>query len=78
MEFQVIGSALIGGATFSGEGSPLGAVLGAALLGVLSNGLVLLGVSVFLEGVVVGSLIIIATVVNILRSRYEIETSLAG
>jgi ribose transport system permease protein len=71
MEFQAIASALIGGSSFWGEGTPLGAILGAALLGIINNGLVLVGVSVYLEGIIIGFLILIAVIINILRSRYE-------
>lgn len=71
MEFEVISAAMIGGVDFNGEGSPVGALLGALLLTAIKNGLVILGVSSFMEGVVTGALILIALVVNMLRSRYQ-------
>jgi ribose transport system permease protein len=71
MEFDVISAAMIGGANFNGEGSPVGALLGALLLTAIKNGLVILGFSSFFEGVVTGALILVALVVNMLRSRYQ-------
>lgn len=72
MEFEVISAALIGGASFDGSGSPFGAFLGAMLLTAISNGMVLLGISSYLEDVIIGALIIVALIVNLMRNRYEI------
>jgi ABC-type xylose transport system permease subunit len=45
---MAIGAVIIGGASlFGGVGTILGAVLGATLLGLVANGLVLLGISTF-------------------------------
>lgn len=78
MEFEVISAALIGGASFDGSGSPIGAFLGAMLLTVISNGMVVLGISSYLEDVIIGILIIIALIVNFFRSRYEISLEVRG
>lgn len=71
MEFEIISAAMIGGADFNGEGSPVGAFMGALLLTAIKNGMVILGVSSFMEGVVTGSLILLALIVNMFRGRYE-------
>ncbi|NLF28731.1 MAG: ABC transporter permease [Clostridiales bacterium] len=78
MEFEVISAALIGGASFDGSGSPIGAFLGAMLLTAISNGIVLLGISTYLEDVIIGLLILVALIVNLLRSRYEIALEVSG
>ena len=42
------------------------------LLTAISNGMVLLGISSYLEDVIIGALIIVALIVNLMRNRYEI------
>lgn len=78
MEFEVISAAMIGGADFNGEGSPVGAFLGALLLTAIKNGMVILGVSSFMEGVVTGGLILLALFVNMFRGKYENSLEVAG
>lgn len=61
MELDVIASVVIGGCALSGGvGSILGALLGAVTIGVLLNGLILLGVSPFVQKVLIGIVIILA------------------
>jgi len=47
-----------------GQGSVIGTLIGAFIVGVLRNGLNLLGVSSFIQQVVVGSVIIIAVLMD--------------
>ena len=69
-ELRVIAAVIIGGASFAGgEGTVLGAVLGAAIMGVLRQGLVLLGVEPFWQGFVQGAVIIGAVALDMLRRR---------
>ncbi|MFW6108251.1 MAG: ABC transporter permease [bacterium] len=69
-ELRVIAAVIIGGASFAGgEGTVLGAVLGAAIMGVLSQGLVLLGVEPFWQKFVQGAVIIAAVALDMLRRR---------
>ena len=68
MELTVIAAAVIGGANLAGgEGSPIGAVVGALLIEVIRNSLILLGISTFWQGAFVGSFIIIAVAFDRIR-----------
>ena len=67
-ELDVIAAAVIGGASLKGgEGSIPGVLLGAALMGVLRNGLVLLNVSAYWQQIVIGLTIIVAILIDRLR-----------
>jgi ribose transport system permease protein len=69
MELSVIAAAVIGGANLMGGiGTALGAVVGAALIEVIRNSLILLGISTFWQGTFVGSFIIIAVLFDRLRA----------
>ena len=64
-ELQVIAAVIIGGTSLSGgEGRILGTVLGAFIIGVLSNGLNLAGVEPFWQYVAQGLVLIAAVVVD--------------
>lgn len=68
MELTVIAAAVIGGATLSGgTGTALGAVIGAALIEVIRNSLILLGISTFWQGSFVGAFILVAVGIERLR-----------
>lgn len=70
MELSVIAAAVIGGANLSGGvGTAFGAVVGAALIEVIRNSLILLGISTFWQGTFVGSFIIVAVLFDRLRAR---------
>ena len=61
LELDVIAAAIVGGASLGGgEGTIPGTVLGVLIIGVLRNGLVLLGISPFWQEVVIGAIIILA------------------
>ncbi len=61
IELDVISAAIIGGAPMSGGGGSVpGTLIGAMLMGVLRNGLVLLGISPFWQTVAIGAVIILA------------------
>lgn len=65
LELTVIASVVIGGTSlFGGIGSIFGTVVGACLIGVLTNGLVLLNVSSFIQQIVVGVILIAAVAVD--------------
>jgi ribose transport system permease protein len=67
-ELDVIAACVIGGVSLmGGEGNILGVVLGAALMGLLRNGLALLGVSGYWQQIVIGGVIILAVLVDRIR-----------
>ncbi len=71
MELTVIAAAVIGGANLAGGiGTAFGAVVGAALIEVIRNSLILLGISTFWQGTFVGSFIIVAVLFDRLRLRH--------
>jgi ribose transport system permease protein len=66
-ELDAIAAVVIGGTSLSGgEGNLGGTLIGALTMGVLRNGLNLLGVSSFLQQLVIGAVIIVAVLVDIL------------
>ena len=69
MELSVIAAAVIGGANLAGGvGTAFGAVVGALLIEVIRNSLILLGISTFWQGAFVGSFIVIAVAFDRLRN----------
>lgn len=67
-ELSVIAAAVIGGTALSGgEGTVIGVFVGAVILEVLRNGLVLLGTDAYWQGVFVGSVIVLAVFVDQIR-----------
>jgi ribose transport system permease protein len=69
-ELWAISATVIGGTSlFGGEGTVLGAVLGAAIMGVMQNGMVLMNVSSYLQDVVLGVVLVIAVTYDTLRRQ---------
>ena len=69
-ELQVIAAAVIGGVSLTGgRGTVLGAVLGAMIIGLIQNALVLLQVPPYWQTAFTGGIIILAAIVDILRQR---------
>ena len=61
LELDVIAATIVGGASLAGgEGTILGTILGVLIIGVMRNGLVLIGVSPFTQELMIGLVIIIA------------------
>jgi ribose transport system permease protein len=70
VELPVIAAAIIGGTSLvGGEGTVLGAVLGAAIIGVLENGMVLLGVNTYAQQAVTGAVILVAVGLDMWQKR---------
>ncbi len=68
MELTVIAAAVIGGANLAGgEGNAVGAVLGALLIEVIRNSLILLGISTFWQGMFIGTFIVVAVAFDRVR-----------
>jgi ribose transport system permease protein len=71
-ELNVIAAVILGGTRLTGgEGKISGTVLGVLILGVLSNGLVLLDVNSFWQEVVRGAVIILAVILDEYRKRSQ-------
>jgi ribose/xylose/arabinose/galactoside ABC-type transport system permease subunit len=70
-ELDAIAATVIGGTSLmGGEGTIWGTLIGALIMGVLRNGLTLLGISSFVQQIVIGSVIILAVLVDMtLKAR---------
>ncbi|PVB60104.1 ABC transporter permease [Labrenzia sp. 011] len=69
-ELDAIAAAVIGGASLmGGVGNISGTMIGAAIIGVLRNGLNMAGVSAFVQQIVIGVIVILAVYVDQIRNR---------
>lgn len=69
-ELQAIAAVVIGGGSLrGGEGSVVGTLVGAFIMGLLSNGSDLLGISPYLQQAIIGAVIILAVSFDELRKR---------
>jgi ribose transport system permease protein len=69
-EMEAVAAAVIGGTSINGgEGSIIGSLIGAVVVAVIRNGLVLLGVQSFFTQIVVGAIIVVAVGLDITRTR---------
>ena len=67
---DAIASVVVGGTSlFGGTGSVTSALVGVALIGSITNGLLLLGVSVALQSIVTGLILVAAVAVDMLLAR---------
>jgi ribose transport system permease protein len=74
-ELRVIAAVVIGGGSLSGgQGTVIGTIVGALIMGVLANGANLLGISSFLQQVVIGAVIVLAVTVDQFQRR-RVEAS---
>ncbi len=69
-ELQVIAAVVIGGGSLTGgEGTVIGTLIGAFIMGLLSNGSDLLGVNPYWQQVIIGAVIILAVALDEARKR---------
>ncbi len=69
-ELDAIAATVIGGTSLlGGEGTVMGTLIGALIMAVLRNGLNLLGVSSFIQQIVIGSVIIVAVLIDMALKR---------
>lgn len=69
-ELDAIASAVVGGASLmGGEGSILGAFLGAIIMATLRQGGTLIGMNAFIMEIIIGSLIVVAVLLDQLRKK---------
>lgn len=73
VELRIIAACVIGGMSLSGgEGTVTGALLGLVFMALVSNAMTLFGVSIYWEGVITGSILILAVSIDML-SRYRLR-----
>ena len=66
LQFEIIVAAVVGGVSlFGGEGSILGACLGALIIGVLNNALDLAGVQSFWQEIALGLMLVLAVGIDV-------------
>lgn len=69
-ELNVIGAVVLGGTALSGgTGKLIGTVIGALIMGMLNNGLNVIGVNAFIQMVVRGIVVIVAVILTIDRKK---------
>jgi len=69
-ELDAIAAAVIGGTSLTGgAGSVLGVLIGAAIMGVIRNGLVLMKVSAYWQTSIMGFIIVLAAIIDRLKNR---------
>lgn len=69
-ELRVISACVIGGCSLKGgEGTILGSLLGVLLMAIINNGLVLLNVSIYWQGIVSGIILIAAVMFDMFNQR---------
>ena len=77
LELNAIAAAVLGGTSMSGgRGTIGGTIIGAFVIGILSDGLVMMGVSSFWQMVIKGLVIIVAVVVDQAQRRLQQRVSL--
>jgi erythritol transport system permease protein len=77
-ELNAIAAAVLGGTSMSGgRGRIFGTVIGAFVIGILSDGLIMMGVSSFWQTVIKGVVIVLAVVIDQAQSRLQARVALA-
>ena len=75
-ELNAIAAVVIGGTSMSGgKGSMMGTLLGASIIGVLGNGLLLLGMGDFARQMVTGLIIVVAVIIDKYRAQALMRSS---
>ena len=70
LEFDVIAAVIIGGTSLmGGEGTIFGTFLGVLFIGLLSNGMVLMGINPFAQEVIRGLIILVAVLISVARTK---------
>jgi ribose transport system permease protein len=72
-ELTAIAAVVIGGTSMmGGKGSLIGTLLGAAIIGVLNNGLLLVGMGDFARQIVTGAIIVFAVILDTYRAKLSL------
>ncbi len=73
-ELKAIAAVVIGGTSMrGGKGSMMGTFLGACIIGVLDNGLLLIGMGDFARQIVTGLIIVVAVIIDTYRAKISIQ-----
>lgn len=73
-ELNAIAAVIIGGTSLNGgRGSVIGTLLGACIIGVLANGLILYGLSDFMRQMITGIVIILAVIIDKYREWFAVS-----
>jgi ribose transport system permease protein len=73
-ELNAIAAVVIGGTSMAGgKGSLIGTFLGACIMGVLNNGLLLIGMGDFARQMVTGLIIVAAVVLDTYRAKFSVQ-----
>jgi len=76
-ELDVIAACFIGGASASGGvGTVLGAVIGAFIMGVMNNGMSILGIGIDWQQAIKGLVIILAVIIDQMQARMQTRIAL--
>ncbi len=74
-ELTAIAAVIIGGTSlFGGKGSVIGTFIGACIIGVLNNGLTIMGVDDFIRQILTGVVIIVAVILDYYRAKFVQKT----
>jgi ribose transport system permease protein len=74
-ELKAIAAVVIGGTSMSGgKGSMIGTFLGACIIAVLDNGLLLVGMGDFARQIVTGLIIVVAVIIDTYRAKISVRT----
>ncbi|MCX7287271.1 MAG: ABC transporter permease [Rhodobacterales bacterium] len=77
-ELNAIAAAVLGGTSMSGgRGRIFGTIIGAFVIGILSDGLIMMGVSSFWQTVIKGVVIVLAVVIDQAQSHLQARVALA-
>jgi erythritol transport system permease protein len=69
---NAIAAAVLGGTSLAGgRGSMGGTIIGAFVIGVLNDGLVMMGVSSFWQMVIKGAVIVVAVIIDQVQARMQ-------
>jgi ribose transport system permease protein len=73
-ELDAIAAVILGGTSFNGGiGGVAGTLVGALIISVLNNGLIIIGVPYFWQQVIKGIVIIVAVIIDIYRQRVKVK-----
>lgn len=79
VEFAVITAVIVGGANlYGGRGSMVGTLLGVIFIGVLNNGMILLGINSYAQYVANGLIVLLAVLISAFNPRGSRGRALAG